>query len=176
MSEIRILGAEDWRSMQRLRMSRPTHAGARVSTFTSNPLHTVNPVYKNRPHLAVGLFEEGKLESFICCFAKDDYWILDLMIASGDPKTLRECLEFCLNHYEAQGVFQFYYAFPNKWARTYRSFWKDGSPTLRKYTIEDKYIIEPNKIPTDKWVWETILHSTVVPVEFLVRRSYVKEK
>jgi hypothetical protein len=145
-----------------------------VATFTSQAILTVDPMYQQKPHLAVGCFEEDKLRSYICCGAAGDAWVLDLMVSAQDnPRALRDCLETCLAHYESQGVRQFYYAFPNKWARAYRTFWREGAPLLRRYTIEDRCIIEANKKPTDAWIWKHVLHETVVPVDFLLRRSYL---
>lgn len=166
--------ASDWRSMVRLRMSRSTHAGAAVSAFTSNPINMVHTRYQQEPNLAVGCWVDNKLVAYICAYVHDDYWVLDLMISSGDPKQLHLCLEFCLQEFEERGIRQFYYAFPQKWARAYRSFWKDGCPTLRKYTIEDRCVIPARKVSPDPFIWEHILHECVVPVPFLLRRSYVQ--
>jgi hypothetical protein len=80
-------------------------------------------------------------------------------------------LDACLEHYEARGVNQFYYAFPQKWARAYRSFWKAGVPRLRKYVIEDITVIDSHKVNADPFIWNHILHQVVVPVAFLLRRS-----
>jgi hypothetical protein len=165
---------EDWRSMSRLRASRTTHAGVAVSTFTSNPLTTVSDRFKQEPHVAIGCWEDAKLVAFICCYSDEDFWVLDLMVSNGDPSKLQQCLDKCLEHYESRGITQFYYAFPQKWARAYRSFWKAGAPLLRKYTIEDRCVIEARKRPIDPFIWEHILHEIVVPVPFLLRRSYVQ--
>lgn len=171
---VRTCLPSDWRAMTRLRMSRTTHAGASVSAFTSNPINSVHTRYQQPPHMAVGCWEQDKLVSYICAFVGTDYWVLDLMISSGNPKQLYSCLDFCLQEFESRNIKQFYYAFPQKWARSYRSFWKDGCPTLRKYTIEDITVIEARKIPTDPFIWNNILHECVVPVPFLLRRSYVE--
>lgn len=170
---IRRCLASDWRSMARLRMACHTHAGHAVSTFTSASIAVVDARYQQTPHLAVGLWQDDVLQCYICAYAHQDFWTLDLMIASGDPKQLQAVLQAVLVHFESIGVTQFWYAFPAKWARAYRSFWKRGAPALRKYTIEDIDTIQPYRVPTDAWIWEHILHRVVVPVPFLLRRSYV---
>ena len=171
---IRPCVASNWREMVRLRMSRHTHAGVSITEFSNNPINFVHKMYQSEPHIAVGCWgEDGKLASYICAFGGNDFWVLDLMISSGDPKQLYGCLDYCLEHFEAKGITQFYYAFPQKWARAYKSFWKEGVPRLRKYTIADINVIEAKKIPNDPWIWQNVLHEVVVPVPFLLRRSYV---
>jgi len=168
---IRLLTSADWSAMSRLRITRRTHGGVPVSKFSFNPVTSVHPRYQVAPHLAVGSFGEN---AFICAYTGGpEFWVLDLMVSGGDPKPLRSCLQFCLDHYETRGVFQFYYAFPEKWARSYRSFWKDGVEELRKYKIEDVRVIEANKVCSDEFTWNHVLHQSVVPVPFLLRRSYV---
>ncbi len=170
---VRLCDVSDWPRMCRLRLGRRTHAGAPVDTFSSVAIGTIHPRYLSAPNIAVGCWVDDKLEAFICASGYPEFWVLDLMISNGDPKYLRACLEYCLQHYESHGVAQFYYAFPQKWARAYRSFWREGAESLRKYTIEDCKVIEPYAIPDD-FVWEHILHQIVVPVPFLLRRSYVQ--
>lgn len=179
---VRRLGADDWRQMGRLRATRSNHGGAHVSAFSSNPLSSVATHYQHLPMLAVGAFSGQQLEAYICAYhdalAEDEhgepFWTLDLMISNGDPDRLRACLQACLEHYEQQGVNQFYYAFPEKWARAYRSFWKAGTPSLRKYVIEDICVIQPRQRPQSQFIWEHVLHEYIVPVPFLLRRSYVQ--
>lgn len=171
---VRKLEASDWKAMTRLRMARKTHAGAQINEFTSNLINFVHDRYQQAPNLAAGLFEDNTLKAYICAYGQPKYWVLDLMISSGDPTQLHHCLDFCLAHYEAQGAPCFYYAFPQKWARAYKSFWRESIPRLQKYTIEDIMIIEKNKIPKDEWVWNNVLHEQIVPVSFLLRKSYVK--
>jgi hypothetical protein len=174
---VRVLKATDWLSMGRLRLGQSRHAGTPVSQFTSNPLATVSPVYQEDPHRAVGHFDkDGVLDSFVCAFAGEGFWVLDLMVSDENPRNLRVCLEHLLQFYESRGAYQFYYAFPLKWARAYRSFWKDGSETLRKYTIEDVTVIQPNRVPQDPWIWENVLHEIVIPTSLLVRRSFVSSQ
>lgn len=172
---IRRCTPEDWRSMARLRMARNTHAGSRVSEFTSNPISSVSTRYQHDPHMAMGCWQDGVIAAYICAYAGADYWVLDLMISSGDPKQLQACLEQLLQEFEAKGKYQFWYAFPEKWARAYRSFWKSGAPSLRKYTIEDVAVIPARKKVDDQFIWNNILHECVVPVPLLLRRSYVAE-
>ena len=176
MIEIRLCTEKDWRAMTRLRMSRPTHAGAEVSRFASNPINMVDTRYQFEPNLAVGMFIDNKLEAYICCYSLPTLWVLDLMVSSAkgtQAKALHRLLNTCLDIYEQRNITEFWYAFPNKWARAYRSFWKQSTPLLRKYTIEDVCIIAENRIPADPFIWEEILHQCVVPVPFLLRRSYV---
>lgn len=171
MQTVRRLTADDWRSMRRLRMTRHTHAGAPISTFASNPITHIDTRYQFDPHLVMGTFDGATLKAFICCYQHDDFWVLDLMVSDGEPEHLQKALDKCLEHYEERGVNQFYYAFPQKWARAYRSFWKAGIPRLRKYQIEDISVIDSHKVSTDPFVWNHILHQVVVPVAFLLRRS-----
>lgn len=175
MSMIRQLLPADWRAAGRLRAGRHTHAGAAVSEFTSTPMASLSPRYQHAPHAAFGSFDEqGKLTAYICCYAADDFWVLDLTISSGKPTELHACLDACLAHYEAQGVMKFYYAFPQKWARAYRSFWRNGIERLQKYTIKDIQVIEANKRPPEPWIWEHIMHEYIAPVPLLLRQSYVE--
>jgi hypothetical protein len=171
MLEVRRLGPADWTDMLMLRFTRPTHAGEQLETFTTNPLIQVSPKYQADPHLAIGAFDNGKLVSYICCHVGEDYWVLDLMISDTKPQNLRVCLQACLKELEARGIYKFYYAFPKKWARAYRSFWKDGSEALRKYVITDIAEVVPYKIPTNKWVWENVLYKVIVPANLLIRES-----
>lgn len=134
---------------------------------------TLNARYQVDPHYAVGNFEDDKLVAYICCYQAEDFWVLDLMISDGRPTNLHPCLDACLEHYEARGVTQFYYAFPQKWARAYKSFWRDSVPRLRKYTIEDKQVIEANRKP-EQWIWEHVMHEYIAPVPLLLRRSHVE--
>lgn len=170
---IRRCEPSDWRAMSRLRMARSTHAGHQVSAFTSNPLANVNTRYQLYPNIAVGCWQDGVLASYICAYSQTDFWVLDLMISNGDPRQLQNCLEYLLQEFESRNIYQFWYAFPEKWARAYRSFWKSGAPSLRKYTIKDCLILEARKIPTDDFAWKHILHECVVPVNLLLRKSYV---
>lgn len=167
---IRALTADDWRAMARLRHARDTHAGASVDSFTFAPITSVNTRYQVAPHFVVGAFADGDLKAFICAYGGADFWVLDLMVCD-ELDQLHPCLQRCLEHYEAAGIQQFFYAFPKKWARAYRSFWRDSTPALRRYRIEDIGAIDPYKVPTDAWIWEHILHETVVPVPLLLRRS-----
>ena len=174
MGTIRQLTPADWRAAIRLRAQCQTHAGASVTEFTSTPIITLNTKYQYAPHYAVGNFNQaGKLIAYMCCYSTEDFWVLDLMISSVKPTDLHECLDACLNHYEALGITQFYYAFPQKWARAYRSFWRNKVERLRKYTISDEIIIEANRRPT-QWIWEHVMHEYIAPVNLLLRRSYVK--
>lgn len=157
--------------MGRLRAAAGTHAGVSVQTLTTAPLTYVGAQYQTEPHVAYGCFQEDRLVAFICCWATPEFWVLDLMVSSGEPRALQVCLEQCLQHYEALGIFQFYYAFPEKWARAYRSFWRSGAPSLRKYVIEDIERIEPNKRPINPMVWADILHEQIVKIPLLLRRS-----
>ena len=93
------------------------------------------------------------------------------MVSRGDASALQQILERCLQYHESKGINQFYYAFPTKWARAYRSFWRDGTPSLRKYRIEDLCIIEANKVPSDTMIWDHIVHQVIVPVDLTLRRS-----
>lgn len=161
--------------MARLRMARNTHAGHQVSAFASNPISSVSTRYQHDPHMAMGCWEDGVLSAYICAYAEADFWVLDLMISSGDPKQLQACLEQLLQEFEARGVYQFWYVFPEKWARAYRSFWKSGCVSLRKYTIEDVEVVAARKRPASTFVWQHVLHECVVPVSLLLRRSYVAE-
>lgn len=170
---IRELAASDWKAMARLRHTRQTHAGASIDAFTFSPLTEVSTRYRARPNLAIGWFDEDDkdgLRAYICASATDDFWVLDLMV-SDDLARLPVCLARCLEHFEAQQIFQFYYAFPQKWARAYKSFWRDEIPRLATYAIDDIAVLEPYKIPTQRWIWRDVLHETVVPVPLLLRRS-----
>lgn len=161
--------------MRRLRMSKDTHVGAQVSRFSTSPIMFVPPKYQHAPNIAFGLFDDdNKLKAYICAYSAADFWVLDLMVSSGDPKDLHSCLDACLVHYESMGITQFFYAFPQKWARAYRSFWKSGIERLRAYTISDICVIEELKVPADPWVWEHILHNIVVQVPLLLRRSKIE--
>ena len=159
--------------MRKLRASKTTHAGAAVTAVTTAPLISVHARYQQDPHYAVGKFDGDKLKAFICAYSHADFWVLDLMVADGDPKELRECLSACLKHYESLKVTKFYYAFPAKWARAYRSFWRDGAADLRKYTIEDVCVVEPYKKLADPLLWEHVMHETVLAIPLMIRRSYV---
>ena len=175
MNDVRRLTVTDWRDMGRLRMERQTHAGVSVTTLTNSPLMTIDTRYQHEPHLAVGYFEDKKLQSFICahCIPDKECWVLDLMIASGDPRSLHVCLDYCLEHYEAQAINMFYYAFPAKWERAYRSFWRNSVPRLKRYVQTGGTLLHPYIIPKDEFVWESILHQVVVPVPLLLKTSYL---
>jgi hypothetical protein len=173
-SEVRYCNAADWPAMIKLRMGRKTHAGNHVTAFTTAPISHVSGKYLLHPNIVVGAWLDGRLAAYICAYAHKDFWVLDLMISSGDPKPLRDCLNFCLEHYEAYGIKQFYYAFPKKWARAYKSFWKEGIPRLQPYIVEDVHFIEANTVVEDPFIWKHIVHEMVLPVPFLLRRSYVK--
>lgn len=171
--QVRELTEPDWPEMCRLRAVRKTHAGAPASTFTSSAITTVSDRYLERPSTAVGAFNGDTLRAYICAYAPENlgFWVLDLMV-SDNARAIHPCLEWCLNHYEALGVNQFYYAFPAKWSTAYNTFWRDSVPPLRKYTIEDVSSIKARRIP-DPWTWQHILHECLVPVDFLLRRSFV---
>ncbi len=170
---IRELVASDWPRMARLRAGRKTHAGAPVESFSSVPITWVDTRYQTAPCWAVGCFVDQKLVAYICAYSYpgSKFWVLDLMISSGDPSNLHACLDACLERYEALGVNEFYYAFPEKWARAYKNYWRESIPRLQRYVIEDILVIPPRAIPQEDWIWEHILHNTVVPVGFLLRRS-----
>jgi len=169
---IRPLTADDWQAMAHLRHTRHTHAGASVDSFTFTPITSVNTRYQVAPHFVVGAFAHDDLKAFMCAYAGGDFWVLDLMVCD-ELRQLHPCLERCLEHYEAMGIGQFFYAFPKKWAKAYRLFWRASVPALRRYRIEDVGEIDPYKVPTDPWIWEHILHETVVPVPLLLRRSHL---
>jgi len=169
---IRTLDTSDLWTMKLLRLQRKNHAGFSVDAFTNTPLLEINTRYFKHPNLAVGYVDEdAKLKAFICAYSAEDFWVLDLMISDGDPKHLQECLEHCLQVFESRDIKKFYYAFPQKWARAYRSFWKDGALTLKKYTISDICVLEAYKIPSEHWIWEHVLHNIVIPVPLLLRLS-----
>jgi hypothetical protein len=172
-TEVRFCTSADWNSLIKLRLGRKTHAGNRLTTFTTAPITAVSGKYLLSPNILVGAWVDGVLAAYICAYSHKDFWVLDLMISAGDPKPLRDCLSFCLEHYESYGIKQFYYAFPEKWARAYKSFWKDGSPALRSYKIEDVCTLDSNTIAEDPFIWKHIIHEVVLPVPFLIRRSYV---
>lgn len=160
--------------MSRLRASRSTHAGASVTTTSHSPMLGINTKYQQEPNIAVGAFADGELQAFICGYGQPEFWVLDLMVSSGTPADLHQCLDQCLMYYEDRGVFCFYYAFPQKWARAYRSFWRSSIPRLQKYVISDVQVIEPRKKVADPWIWEHIMHQTVVKVPLLLRKSDAK--
>jgi len=168
---IKRLGAADWPAMQRLRFQRHSHAGFSLDSFTSAPLLSINTRYQSEPNLVIGWEEAGTLKAFICAYGTDTFWVLDLMVSDGEAKHLQACLEECLRYYEARGVQKFYYAFPKKWAKAYKTFWKEGAPSLRKYVISDIGIIDAYVVPSEHWIWEHVLHKIVIPVPLLLRMS-----
>lgn len=169
---IKQLGSEHLTAMRRLRMSKPKHAGFDVSQYTSSLLLHINPRYFKSPHFAVGSFTvSGKLDSFILCHTAADFWVLDLMVNSTSVDTLKDCLAECIAYYERQNIFKFYYAFPQKWQRAYRSIWREHVPALQKYTVNDLWVLPANRRPPQDWIWQDILHEIVVPVPLLLRCS-----
>lgn len=175
---IRQLISSDWLEMGRLRMSKATHAGNAIASLTNTPISFVDQRYQNQPHSAWGLFnEQQQLQAFICCYVveADKAWVLDLMVSRGNPNHLRQLLDHCLQYHEQQkGITQFYYAFPIKWARAYRTFWRETSPTLQRYAIQDLETIEARRIPRNKWIWDHVLHMTVIQFDLMVRRSFIE--
>lgn len=157
--------------MGKLRASKPHHAGADVSLFTNSPLSKISNKYMYLPNLCVGNFSP-ELSAYICTICQDDFWLLDLMVSDHDPKHLYPCLESCLIYYESIGIKQFYYAFPSKWARAYQSFWKQGVPSLKKYTIEDIELVKANKKTNTDFIWKNVMNCYVSPVSLLIRKSY----
>ena len=167
----RKLTQDDWSEMARLRFKHHTHAGESIKAFTAKPITFISNKYLTDPHFAIGSFINDQLVSYICANVEDDYWVLDLMISNFDPTTLQYCLNSCIQEMENRGIFKFYYAFPKKWARSYKSFWKDGSELLKKYVVTDIGEVESDKIPKDKWIWENIIYKVIVPAKLLIRCS-----
>lgn len=175
MSVVKKLDSTHWIKMGRLRSKHNRHAGGDVQKYTSVPLMFINDRYKSYPNCAYGYFDDNdQLKAFLCAYSFEDFWVVDLMVSSESPKHLQECLKACILEFESRGIYKFYYAFPAKWARAYKSFWRDSVDELKKYKIEDLCILEAKKRPNENWIWEHILHEFIMPVNLLLRLSYVE--
>ena len=168
---VRMCGVQDMAAMQLLRLRQTRHAGGDTSEYTSQILMSVAPMYFRPPHFAIGAWADNKLVGYICAEVHAEFWNLDLMIGGGDAEALRACLDRCLEVMEDQGVFEFYYAFPKKWGRLYRSFWKSGVVRLRKYVVTDIVDIPKCKRPADEFVWKEVVKQYMSPVNLTVRKS-----
>jgi hypothetical protein len=175
--EVRPCTEDDVWSMQLLRLKQTRHVGGSISRFTTNLLIQVETKFLEYPHYTVGTWCDGKLVGYIVAEHVDgNAWVLNLMIGGGDAETLQMALDKCLELMEAKGITTFYYAFPQKWARLYKSFWKSGCLRLRKYTIQDVDKVSPGAIPKDTWVWENVMHKYVSPMPLLIRKSFVQNE
>lgn len=161
--------------MQLLRLNQLRHVGGSLDKFTSQLLIHVDLKFLDEPHCTVGVWSDLGLESYIVAeHTKDSYWVLNLMVGGGDSGALHIALDKCLELMEAKGITSFYYAFPQKWSRLYRSFWKSGVDRLRKYTIEDIELIAPGARPVNNWVWDNVMHNNISPMPILARKSFVR--
>ena len=171
---VRVCNDSDVYEMQILRLRQTRHVGGSISRFTTSLLIQVETVFLEEPHYTVGAWVDNKLVGYIVAERTlDNSWVLNLMIGGGDAAALQQALEKCLELMEAQGVHSFYYAFPQKWARLYKSFWKNGCTRLRKYTISEIEVVPPGKMAKDPWVWKNVMHEYVSPMPLLIRKSFV---
>jgi hypothetical protein len=168
----------DLTQMQLLRSKQTKHAGGSVDNINYSGLLTqVNLESLCKPNITVGVWVDDKLQCYIVGDSTDkDAWVLSLMIGGGSIKHLHMALDYCLEYMESQNCFEFYYAFPEKWARMYRSFWKSGVDRLRKYQITDLAVVKENVMPNiDRWVWENVLKEYLPAAPLLIRKSTCKK-
>jgi hypothetical protein len=125
---------------------------------------------------AFGSVEDGVVTSLISFYEAIDspawYWT---QIRSKDHSAIPAVLDAAIAHNEANGRLKFYSMFNAKYAKSYRrlSFSKNAQ---ERYGFIDECIVPVKTKCIYQDYWQILFNRTLVPVESLVRCTYLKQE
>ncbi len=125
---------------------------------------------------AIGSIEDGVVTSLISFYEAIDspawYWT---QIRSKNYKTIPAVLDAVMKHNESNGRLKFYSMFNSKYAKSYRrlAFSKEAQ---ERYGFIDECIVPIKTKCIYQDYWQILFNRTLVPVESLVRCTYLKQE
>lgn len=125
---------------------------------------------------AFGYIEDGIVTSMISFYEAIDapawYWT---QIRSKDHKTIPLVLDAAVAHNEANGRLKFYSMFNAKYAKSYRRL-SFSKAVQERYGFIDELIVPAKTKCLYQDYWQILFNRTLVPVDSLVRCTYLKQE
>ena len=97
------------------------------------------------------------------------------LMRSNNRVAFKECLDFTLAHYELRQKYKFYTAFNAGWVNSYRRF-SFSEYNKERYDYVDEFIVPARTKCIYSMPWQILFNRTLMPVDSIVRCSYLKPK
>lgn len=125
---------------------------------------------------AFGVIENGKVTSVIAFYESIDepawYWT---QIRSMNKRNIPALLDVVISHNEKNGRLKFYSLFNRKYAAAFRRF-AFSKYNSERYGSFDEFVVEPKTKCLYSTPWQILYARTLLPVESLVRCSFLKQE
>ncbi len=125
---------------------------------------------------AYGSVEDGVVTSLISFYEAIDspswYWT---QIRSKDHSAIPDVLDAVVAHNEANGRLKFYSMFNAKYAKSYRRL-SFSKAVQERYGFIDEVIVPAKTKCIYQDYWQILFNRTLVPVDSLVRCTYLKQE
>lgn len=125
---------------------------------------------------AFGTIEDGVITSYISFYESvetpDWYWT---QIRSKNQAHVRDALDAAIEYNEKNGRYKFYSMFNEKYRNSYRRL-AFSEYNKERYDAIDEFIVPAKTKCTYLVPWQLLFNRTLVPVDSLVRCSFLKQK
>lgn len=127
---------------------------------------------------AYGVIDEnGLVHCYIGFYESidDSAWYWNQLRSFGDNSLIKKTLDKVIEHNEIRGRLKFYSMFPKQYTKIYRrlAFSKENS---ERYDSIDEFIVPAKTACTYTLPWQILFNRTLVPVDSIVRLSFLKDK
>ena len=133
--EIRKLSLADLPQVQRLRLSATSHLGVTTVKQTTYlrfaPQEFVERYLDddNDKHIGIGVFNDGKLVSFMTSIIEKEAWYIQLIMSSQRERVTKfngidVCTDWFIDHAERRGITTFWYSIPLRYEKAHRTAWR----------------------------------------------------
>jgi hypothetical protein len=122
--------------------------------------------------------EQGNITATISFYesGEDASWYWNHVRTLGNNKDhIRAVLDKVIEHNEANGRFKFYSMFPARYVNVYRRL-AFGKQASKRYDHFDEFYVEAKHQPIFGLPWQILYNKTLVPVDTVVRCTFLKQK
>ncbi len=179
---IRRLGPPDRDDVERLRLSRATVMGQPTGQVWSVPrfLGVDFDAYlcDSQRYVALGTFYEGQLTSYIMAIFEPKAWYVQYInsatrkdVSGPHMGGIAVMTDWMIHYAESRGIYEFWYALPNRYAKAHARVWRRLIPSLRPYHREDMVLVPRLTRPADEAIWKLLMSSTISQFDMLVRKN-----
>jgi hypothetical protein len=125
-----------------------------------------------------GYFNEcGALEGYISVYEdiNEPSWYMTGSRNSGDPRVIRDLLDYAIKHNEHNGRYKFYTLLTPRTAKLVRRFgWSNFNSN--RYDYIDEYVVPARTKCWYHQAWEILFNRVMLPVDTVVRCSFLKQE
>lgn len=183
---VELLTSKHKDSVQKLFMARK-YMGVdyNLKPFTEPEAKYMNLAYDNfcdtylsdlNNYKAFGFIQDAEIKSYISFYESIEspewYWT---QVRSIDKTTVSLVLDQVAKYNELNGRLKFYSMFNSKYRRSYRKFAFSDEMNLR-YDYFDEFIIPEKTKCLFNLPWQILFNRTLVPVESIVRCTFLKQE